>query len=125
MAGVSRESSERLPKSCRIRAPAAYAAVFKQGQKNQDALFTVFVAPGAASCVRVGVVVSRKVSHKAVARNRIKRQIRESFRRNRRVLAGLDLVVIARPAAADGTGPKLRAALEQHWEKITRKCKKF
>jgi len=99
--------------------------VFRRGQKTQDAFFAVFAAPGATSCTRIGLAVSRKVSRKAVVRNRVKRQVRESFRRNQFVLAGLDLVVVARPAAAGGAGPRLRASLQQHWEEITRKCKKL
>jgi ribonuclease P protein component len=49
---------------------------------------------------RLGITVTRRVG-KAVTRNRVKRQIRECFRRRRRLLgAGLDVVVIARGGAA-------------------------
>lgn len=49
---------------------------------------------------RLGVTVSRKVGN-AVVRNRVKRRIREWFRREGAQQApGLDLVVIARPPAA-------------------------
>jgi ribonuclease P protein component len=99
--------------------------VFKRGRKTQDALFTVFAAAGATTRARIGLAVSRKVSHKAVVRNRIKRQVRESFRHNQFPLTGLDLVIVARPAAAASAGPRLRASLQQHWEEITRKCKKL
>ena len=45
--------------------------------------------------------MSRKVSKRAVERNRIKRQIRESFRLNRKILRGMDCVVVAKKAAAN------------------------
>ncbi len=49
---------------------------------------------------RIGVTVSRKVGV-AVVRNRVKRWIRECFRRQRGDFPSqLDLVVVARPAAA-------------------------
>ena len=53
------------------------------------------------SRARLGVTVSRKVGN-AVVRNRVKRQIREWFRRDGHALvAGCDIVVIARSSAAE------------------------
>jgi len=50
---------------------------------------------------RLGLVVSRRVGG-AVVRNRVKRVVREWFRRHRSLLPkGVDLVVIARSDAAD------------------------
>jgi ribonuclease P protein component len=63
--------------------------------------------------------VSRKVSLKAVKRNRIKRGIRESFRHNKRQLSGLDIVVIARPAAASADPKSLQSSINKHWQKIS------
>ena len=55
--------------------------------------------------------VSRRVSKKAWVRNRIKRWIREAFRRLRGTSEGYDLLVIARPRATNATFADIRTEL--------------
>lgn len=45
---------------------------------------------------RLGLVVSKKNISKAVERNRVKRVIRESFRKNKSLIPNLDVVVLIR-----------------------------
>ena len=63
--------------------------------------FVLFARPsGGDGQARLGITASRKVGN-AVVRNRVKRRIREWFRRGGQAqLAGLDVVVIARASAA-------------------------
>ena len=42
---------------------------------------------------RLGIVVSKRVARRAVDRNRLKRLVRETFRRRQQELAGFDLLV--------------------------------
>ena len=75
--------------------------------------FVVLVRPTAMEGhpSRLGVTVSRKVGN-AVVRNRVKRRIREWFRRDGpRLVAGRDVVVIARSAAAPLSGTDVSAEL--------------
>lgn len=51
---------------------------------------------GARGEARLGMVVAKRHVKAAVARNRIKRFIREAFRLQQRRLAGLDIVVVVR-----------------------------
>lgn len=61
---------------------------------------------------RLGITVSRKVGN-SVARNYIKRNIREWFRTARQELDACDLVVIARRDASALRGAAFEAALEE------------
>jgi ribonuclease P protein component len=65
--------------------------------------FVVLAAPrreAGGDDARLGITVTRRVGS-AVARNRVKRRVRECFRRRREELARpLDVVVIARKGAA-------------------------
>ena len=104
-------------------ASSGYTEVLRTGKKNNDALFSVYCTANGLRQARLGITVSRKVSRKAVLRNRIKRQVRESFRHHQYTLPGVDLIVIARSAAAGITGAKLRESLQHHWEKIRQQCR--
>jgi ribonuclease P protein component len=64
------------------------------------------------------MAVSRKVSKRAVERNRIKRVVRESFRARREQLPGVDVLVIARTSAASTASPALRADLDRVWQRL-------
>lgn len=68
---------------------------------------------------RLGVTVTKKVAPRAVARNRIKRQVREFFRLNTsRWPQGLDLLFIARQGAAQAERSQLRDDLKRAGRKL-------
>lgn len=54
----------------------------------------------------------------AVKRNQIKRIARESFRRNARILAGLDVVVISRAGISAADKSALRQTLDADWIRL-------
>ena len=90
--------STAFPRSARVRASADYARVFEQARRTSDPLMSLHWLPGDGAA-RLGLAVSRKVDTRAVGRNRIKRQLREHFRRLRAALPGGDYVVVARTRA--------------------------
>jgi ribonuclease P protein component len=66
----------------------------------------------------MGITVSRKVGD-AVARNRIKRLVREHFRRIRPMLTGSwDVNIIAKKNAANLSGDEVGSSLMQLFEGI-------
>lgn len=98
--------------------------VFAKRQITHRNWFTLHVAKNALNHARVGYTVSRKVSKKAVERNRIKRIIRESFRHNQADLGSVDYVVVAKAAAVmpDARGRRrLRGELDKAWGKAFEK----
>jgi len=111
--------SEAFKKSSRLLEKADYGLVFKNGLRHHGKYFLVIVCVNGLETARVGVAVSCKVSPGAVVRNRIKRQIRESFRLKKNLLRGLDCVVVAKKATAGIDRPTLRSSLESHWRKIS------
>jgi ribonuclease P protein component len=107
-----------LPPSARLRRAAEFAAFRTASGKVQTRHFLVRMLPSAAGHPRLGLAVSRKVSKRAVVRNRIKRIVRESFRVQRVALPAVDVLVIARSSAAGTDNLSLRADLETAWRKL-------
>lgn len=105
-----------LPRAARLLDGVSFKRVFDSRQTTGNAYFRIHFAP--SDQPRLGMAVSRRVHRRAVVRNRIRRQIRESFRLRRPNLPALDFVVLARPAAAELDRTDLRAALDQLWQRF-------
>ncbi|MBE9563459.1 MAG: ribonuclease P protein component, partial [Proteobacteria bacterium] len=71
---------------------------------------------------RLGLAITKKRIKLAVARNRLKRLIRESFRQQQ--IASLDYVVLAKNDANQANNSILLNSLTKHWHKLSRQCKK-
>jgi ribonuclease P protein component len=78
----------------RLRKGAAFDAVFRRGTRHAGRLFLLVAAPNSLGVHRLGLAVSRRVGG-AVARNRARRLLKESFRRLPPAAVGLDLVLVA------------------------------
>jgi ribonuclease P protein component len=97
-----------LPREIRIRSRAEFDRVFQAGVRVSDARLTLLAAPGPVPEARLGISVSRRYGN-AVQRNRVKRLIREVFRRLRHDLPpATDWVVLPKP----GPGPTLEGIRE-------------
>ena len=115
---------ETFPRSLRLTDPSHYQQVFKTGRRGRHPYIGMVAMANGLGHPRLGLAVSRKVSKKAVIRNRIKRVARELFRREQKALCALDFVVVAYPQAAQATHAELTEALLQLSQKMCRLCAK-
>ena len=95
-----------LGRGARIRHRRDFLRVQKTGTRVHGQAFTVVAAPGATGRARVGCAVSKRVGN-AVVRARVRRMIKETFRRVATRLPPADVVVIAKPFAAELVRRKL------------------
>ncbi|MDG4549322.1 MAG: ribonuclease P protein component [Candidatus Contendobacter sp.] len=112
----------RFPRRARLTGRNAFAHVFAQPVKSSDRYFTVLARPNALDHPRLGLAISRKVAPSAVARNRIKRIARDSFRHHQGWLGGLDCVVMGRVGLVEPDNAVLFAALQRHWRRLAQSC---
>lgn len=87
----------RLTKRHRLLSSAEFSAVFTQPDERVSARHLLILAKtNAHAHPRLGLVISRKNVGCAVARNRVKRLCRETFRTRLAGLVHADIVVLAR-----------------------------
>lgn len=100
-----------FPKSARLLVRADFLAVQRKGKSFADGpLAASYVAREGAA--RVGLTVSSKVGG-AVIRNRVKRKLREAVRNELSGLPPVDMVIVARASAVQGTVADFRAWLKR------------
>jgi len=109
----------------RLKSRPQFDRVFDHECGSRDKFFAVYACPNKEQGPRLGMVVSRRVSPRAVDRNRIKRHIREDFRLSITGLGDLDYVVVARNTVLKESGAAIRASLQQHWKRLNRQCGNF
>lgn len=93
-----------LPAQHRLRENREFRRVFQRGRSVATGRLVLYWCDNRIGTFRVGFSVSRKVGN-AVTRNRLKRLLRECFRKREDELRNVstDFVVIARPSAAGMT----------------------
>ncbi|MEI7035226.1 ribonuclease P protein component [Fulvimonas yonginensis] len=107
-----------LPRDARLRRAGDFAALRHASGRLGGRCFSVRYRPNGLGHARLGLAVSKRVSKRAVERNRIKRLVRESFRRVRAELPPIDLVVMARECAAGLPGAELLAEIDALWRRL-------
>lgn len=85
-----------LPGINRLKKKRDFERVFKQGRGLKEAFLSLKSTKNGLTSTRFGFVVGQKVSHKAVARNKVKRRLRELTKSELKGLKkGFDVVVVA------------------------------
>jgi ribonuclease P protein component len=88
----------RLPKNRRLASNRQFKAVLDHGRRASDGLLVLYMAPNDCGYPRLGVSVGKSLGN-AVVRNRVKRLLREAFRRSQdRIPPDFDYVLMISPA---------------------------
>ena len=90
-------ASQKFPRTARLLRRSDFVRVQGTGRRVHTPHFVILLVSNAGQ--RLGVTVGRRVGG-ATERNRIKRLVREVFRRNRALFPpDCDIVLVARPGA--------------------------
>jgi ribonuclease P protein component len=117
----------RFPREARVRKRVDFKRIQGRGTRVHTAHFLLVLEAAPSDVARLGITVTKRIGS-AVRRNRVKRLVREVFRRHHDVFpARCDLVVIAKDGApelgyADVEGELTRAkgAMSKAAERVLR-----
>jgi ribonuclease P protein component len=114
-------AAQGFPRALRLTSRRQFDAIYAAGRRASCRCFTVYALPNALDHSRLGLTVTRKVGG-AVVRNRVKRRLREAFRRNRSRLPGsLDLVINGRAAVLECTASEIERDLIDCVRRLSRR----
>ncbi len=87
----------------RFTARGSFGAILRGKRKLRGGAAVLHVSPGPLKLSRLGIALTRRLVPSSVERNRVKRIVREIFRKHPAKQAGLDCVVTLRAKlVADG-----------------------
>jgi ribonuclease P protein component len=114
-----------LKRTQRLLRKVDFDAAFAGGRRISDPMFLLTIKKPvgvAAPTARIGLAIAAKTIGNAVARNRVRRTVRESFRLHQHELPAVDIVVSARHAARAATRAQLCSSLVQLWQRVSTSC---
>lgn len=115
----------KFPRQSRLLRRIEFKLIFQQPIRSGDDCFRILARANGARCHRLGMAVSKKACAKAVGRNRIKRIVRENFRKHMTGIISdnaLDFVVIPTSTAKNLNNKTLDESLSTHWQSLIRKA---
>lgn len=108
-----------LAKTNRLTKDKDFDNVFKNGKSSYDKIIGVKLVLNQQKNSRFGILVSTKVSKKAVERNLIKRRIREALKpRLIKIAESHDVVIIAFPGILGKKYKDIEQSIIRHFKRL-------
>jgi len=108
-----------LKKENQLKKDKEFDKVFKNGRSSFSKILGIKAVANRLEMSRFGILVSNKISQKAVERNQIKRRIREAIRLQvLKIKPGFDVVVITLPPILGSGYKEIEKAIGYNFKKL-------
>jgi len=108
-----------LKKENQLKKDKEFDQVFKNGRSSFSKILGIKAVANRLEMSRFGILVSNKISQKAVERNQIKRRIREAIRLQvLKIKPGFDVVVITLPPILGSGYKEIEKAIGYNFKKL-------
>ena len=114
----------KFNRESRLLTPGHFQKVFSKPIRFGSSHITILVSPNSDQKNRLGLAIAKKRVKLAVQRNRIKRQIRESFRLNQHNLPHIDIVVMVKSGTDKLENSEINRQIEKIWRKVIQRHKR-
>lgn len=119
MTNLAPDATFTFTKAQRLLTPAAFRYVFDAPERKlHQAHLMAFIRSNKLSHPRIGMAITKRKVPTAVARNRIKRHIREQFRQQAAQLEAVDIVFIVKKSTDDLDNKNLNNQINNIFKKI-------
>lgn len=107
-------------KEQRLKKNNDFNAVFKAGKGMKEGFLFLKVAANNLGRFRFGFIVSRKISKRAVVRNKIRRRLKALAAKKNKESGpkGKDIVLVALPGIEKNSFSEISRAFNKLWEKV-------
>ena len=112
----------RFGAELRLRSKLQFDAIYAGGRRIDDKFFGMRVKANGLEHPRIGLAVAVKTAGSGVARNRLRRLVRETFRLAQHDLPAVDIVVAVKIPAREAPAATLRASLATLWQRVATTC---
>jgi len=110
--------AQGFPRRHRFEAHGSFGAALRSGRKARGELAVVHAGNGRPGISRLGIALTRRLVPLSTDRNRVKRLVREAFRRHAVKAAGLDCVVTLRRKWQRSDRPALESEIRRLFDQL-------
>lgn len=108
-----------LPKQNRLTKNKDFENIFASGLSLNSKLFKVSILKNNLHYNRYGIIISNKVSKKAVLRNKAKRQIKAIIQQNQgKIRVSFDIVIVTHPSIINAPFIEIKQTLAYLFHKL-------
>ncbi|GAA4092847.1 ribonuclease P protein component [Zhongshania borealis] len=115
----------QFEKTLRLLNASEYQAVFDESRLKVSSAEILFLArKNDLDRPRLGLVIAKKNVRLSVQRNRVKRNVRETFRLCQHKLQGIDVIVLARRGLDQLDNKQMQEICNQLWHQLEKRAEK-